>query len=333
MSDKWSEYGAKALADGDELTVAGGFHDGKEVIRVRQGSIEAVPSLESDHEEADTRLLLHAKDASALYERIVVQSCDTDVAMLCVSHFKDLGCKELWFRTCVKDEVRFLPIHLIAQNLGTTLCAALPAYHALTGCDTTSSLSGVGKKRSWEILRKSSAHQESLSEFGTSLLLEENVLMGSELYICNQYTNIAKAGKTADEVRHWLFCKKNTKSDGLPPTSHSLLQHLKRANYQAFIWRKALSPIQHLSSPLNHGWELKMDGLVPTMMTKDTAPSTLLELISCHCKKTSCRRAACLCRVNGLPCTEACTFSSDECENPNNQMEVSDSSDDETDDI
>ena len=67
----------------------------EKVIRVRQVSIEAVPFLESDHEEADTRLLLHAKDASAVCKRIVVQSPDTDVAMLCISHFKDLGCKEL----------------------------------------------------------------------------------------------------------------------------------------------------------------------------------------------------------------------------------------------
>lgn len=210
---------------------------------------------------------------------------------------------------------------MIAQNLGTTVCAALPAYHALTGCDTTSSLSGVGKKKSLEILKKSSDHQESLSEFGTNLLLDD---------IFNQYTNIAKVVKTADEVRYWLFCKKNTQSDRLRPTPDSLLQHMKRANYQPFIWRKALSPIQHLSSPLNHGWELKMDSLAPTMMTKDPAPSTLLELISCPCKKTSCRRAACLCRVNGLRCTEACTCSSDECENPNNQIEVKDSRDDET---
>ena len=136
-------------------------------------------------EEADTRLLLHAKDASAVCERIVVQSPDTDVAMLCISHVKDLGCKKLWFRTGVKDKVRLLPIHLIAQNLGTTLCASLPAYHALTGCDTTSSLSGIGKKKSWEILKKSSDHQESLSEFGTNLLLEENVVARCELYICN----------------------------------------------------------------------------------------------------------------------------------------------------
>ena len=66
--------------------------------------------------------------------------------------------------------------------------------------------------------------------------------MGNELYIGDQYANITKAGKTADEVRYWLFCKKNTKSDGHPPTSDSLLQHMKRANYQAFLLVKGTEP-------------------------------------------------------------------------------------------
>ena len=59
------------------------------------GSAVVEPNLRSDHEEADTRLLLHAKHAAATHPRIVIQSPDTDVAVLSVAHFLDLNCHRL----------------------------------------------------------------------------------------------------------------------------------------------------------------------------------------------------------------------------------------------
>ena len=40
----------------------------------------------------------------------------------------------------------------------------------------------------------------------------------------------------------------------LPPTSDSLLQHLKQSNYQTFVWRHAFEEIQDLEPPEGHGW-------------------------------------------------------------------------------
>ena len=42
---------------------------------------------------------------------------------------------------------RSSPILLLRQKLGKKLCKGLPAFHALTGCDTTSAIAGVGKKK------------------------------------------------------------------------------------------------------------------------------------------------------------------------------------------
>jgi hypothetical protein len=39
--------------------------------------------------------------------------------------------------------------------LGAVLCRALPAAHALTGCDTTVSIFGVGKKTMYKVLKDS----------------------------------------------------------------------------------------------------------------------------------------------------------------------------------
>ena len=42
--------------------------------------------------------------------------------------------------------VRFVPVHDVCQNLSNRVLKVLPAFHALTGCDTTSTLSGIGEK-------------------------------------------------------------------------------------------------------------------------------------------------------------------------------------------
>lgn len=51
--------------------------------------------------------------------------------------------------------------------------------------------------------------------------------------------------------------------------SDSVLQHAKRANYQAYIWRTALRVNQDLPSPEKNGWEKKDDTLKPRYMNKE----------------------------------------------------------------
>ena len=70
--------GQHTLLEGQQLVIGGEFNRAVAVIKGQY-------TLRSDHEEADTRLLLHAKHASEDHERIVIQSPDTDVVLLCVS--------------------------------------------------------------------------------------------------------------------------------------------------------------------------------------------------------------------------------------------------------
>ena len=85
----------QSLNPQQEVFLAGGFKDGMKTASCTQGHCVTVPLLRSDHEEADTRLLLHAKHASQTHRRIVIRSPDTDVAVLCIAHFEDLQCQEL----------------------------------------------------------------------------------------------------------------------------------------------------------------------------------------------------------------------------------------------
>ena len=43
----------------------------------------------------------------------------------------------------------FIPIHEVAVAVGPRKSDTLPLFHALTGCDTVSSLAGIGKKTAW----------------------------------------------------------------------------------------------------------------------------------------------------------------------------------------
>ena len=87
------------LQRGQQVVLAGCYKDGEKTELLRQGLRETVHSLVSDHKEADSRLLLHAKHASHTHARVIIQSPDTDVAILSVAHFQSWECQELWFHT------------------------------------------------------------------------------------------------------------------------------------------------------------------------------------------------------------------------------------------
>ena len=56
----------------------------------------------------------------------------------------------MWFLTetitSAKDNRRYIPVYELGRTLSPTACQILPVAHALTGCDTTSSLFRIGKK-------------------------------------------------------------------------------------------------------------------------------------------------------------------------------------------
>ena len=277
---------------------------------------EDVPALKSNHEEADTRLLLHAKQASRPDSRIVIESPDTDVLVLSVAHFNDINCEEMWFRIGVKDQLRYIPVHDASRKLGETLCRALPAFHAMTGCDTTSALAGIGKKKACSMLCRSQQHQESLGLLGDRRMDKETVTK-CEAFICDLYTCPKQKPRTSDELRYVLFCQKKQKSETLPPTSDSLLQHLKRANYQIIVWGSSIEDVQHLPPPEDNRWDNECAILKPVLMTKEPAPRSLLELTTYQCKKSRCQ-SKCSSNSTGLSCTESsfCMADTEWCKNP-----------------
>ena len=131
-------------------------------------------------------------------------ACSNIYGVLSITHFEDLQCRELWFRTGAKERLRFIPIHRLHSSLGQPFCKALPAFHALPGCDSTSALQGIGKTTALKILLKDNRFQQRLSHFGAGPAVSNESLVSSEAFICSLYNRGGRLTK-ADEVRYLLF--------------------------------------------------------------------------------------------------------------------------------
>ena len=109
-----------------------------------------VRHLRSKLEEADTKIILHALDASAQgATQLSIYSPDTSVLVLALRRYPDL-CSNSCFVTGSGSSRRVINLKSIADALGPTKTAVLPTFHALTGADVTRSFSGKGKATCWD---------------------------------------------------------------------------------------------------------------------------------------------------------------------------------------
>ena len=131
------------------LIVAGGFSE-EERVESSDNRVDT-SVLAAHHDEADTRLIVHCKANFA--ESIVVQARDTDILVLLLTHFHHMPCDKLWLKAGTAKKRKYIPIHTIIEHIpvGQTTLDCLPAFHALTGCDTTSYFSHHSKKTAWKV--------------------------------------------------------------------------------------------------------------------------------------------------------------------------------------
>lgn len=258
------------------------------------------------HEEADSRMMIHALDASLNgFRRIKIQSNDTDVVVLAVSIAPLLPLDELWISYGSSKQVRNLPAHAIATSLGREKTCVLPMFHALTGCDTVSFFGGRGKKTAWDAWK---VFPELTPTLKALMMLPEDIddaCMGViERFVVLLYDRTSSLRKV-NEVRQELFSRKARSLENIPPTKASLAQHIKRAVFQGgYVWGQTLLKQPTLPSPSRWGWQLENSHWVPYWTTLSQAKDSCYELIRCGCT-VGCR-GRCKCRKASLTCTGLC---------------------------
>ena len=151
------------------------------------------------HTEADTRLVLHAVHSQ--FHTVVVSSRDTDVLLLLVSHFQIMQCQHLWMTSGISKKRRYIPIDAVFNKLPSGSASSLLAFHAFTGCDTTSYIANHTKRSSWKIFKE---HHGLLKNLGIGELTDDTI-QSSETFVCRIF-NVHRTD-SIDAARHLLFSK------------------------------------------------------------------------------------------------------------------------------
>ena len=188
------------------VPVVGGFQDHERVVAISRNHVEVVEEVHSNHEEADTRLILHIQCSIERFGTrcAIVWSPHTDVKILGVYFSHELGI-DIWFRTGTKENVCYIPLHEISANLGQELTATLLAFHAITGCDSTSCFKGRGKKRSSLVLKSSAEEFQNLRNLGDQFLLTAELIDTCEQFTCRLYQPDSDINDI-NILRYMIFC-------------------------------------------------------------------------------------------------------------------------------
>lgn len=145
-----------------------------------------------------------------------------------------IQCNNIWLKTGVKGKVRFILVCLIAKKLGRSVWAAITAFEALTGCDSTSGLFQIGKKKAWTAFVKYPSLHDSVGNLGSQIQPPVLTVMACERFTSSLYMTNKKEGVTPYNVHYWMFCWKHQRSES-SPTSNSLCHHIEHAIYQAYV--------------------------------------------------------------------------------------------------
>ncbi|XP_052123378.1 uncharacterized protein LOC127749403 [Frankliniella occidentalis] len=260
-----------------------------------------------NHEEADTRMLLHVADAvRSGHKEIIIRSTDTDVVVLAVACVEMLpGLEELWVHIGSGKNHRYIAAHEISKSLklklGPKMPQALPAFHALTGCDTVSAFNKIGKKGAWSALTLHPQTVDALID-----LAEGNIAAAKRklfrfviaMFSSAQYQSLA-------EARRALYCSTKRSMDTIPPTEDVTLLHFLRASYCAQVWSQLTVRTQALPSPSDWGFSLKEDGWKPVHRSQPTATEACKDIIvKCGCKSAC--QGNCSCSKRQQKCTDLC---------------------------
>ena len=212
--------------------------------------------------------------------------------------------------------------------LGSVLCRVLPAAYALTGCDTTSSIFGVGKKTMYKVLKDSQKEfvdlsQTACDDIETSVAVDRKFV--ARLY--DPKARFACDHGDLNKLRSRIALQNDASLVKLPPCGATFRQHVLRVSLQVYIWTSLSIAQPPVKSPLQFGWVNK-NGLVLVYFDKQTSSDFLQDLL-CTCKgKTLCSKG-CICFEQNLSCTELCPCQGNFSCNNSNTHTFTDDSDEE----
>ena len=137
------------------------------------------------HEEADTRMIYHVGQLPS-GTNVVVRTVDTDVVVIALGCFHQLQDKKIWVESGVqsKNNLTYISINQLFDQLGEPLCKALPFYYAFTECDYTSSFNRKGKIKPFKLLKKNPELQEAFLNLSHSEGMSDDIKSITKSFVC-----------------------------------------------------------------------------------------------------------------------------------------------------
>ena len=263
------------------------------------------------HEEADTRILVHAKHAvTEGNQTLMIKANDTDVVVIAISilpSLQELGLQKLWIAFGQGKHLKWIPIHDIVSAIGPEKSSGILFFHAFTGCDVVSAFRGKGKKSAWQtwnVCNDASSVFNKLSKYPPTFGDEEDI-KNLKKFMITIYDKSSIA-KCVDDARLELFARKQKSYQSIPPTRAALVQHLKRSAYQTgCIWSQATVCHPETLSPADWGWIKDADIWKTYWSTLPPIATSCQELAKCGCKMEC--HGNCKCYRFGLSCTALCS--------------------------
>ena len=254
-------------------------------------------------------MTIHVAHAAQQYKTVLLCAVDSDIVVLAAFALSQIitPLTALWIAFGTGKHNHIIPVHEICTSLGPQKCFALPLFHAFTGCDTVSCFSGKGKRTAWETWNMN----PDVTEVSSTLmgqpqdLAVDDAMNTIERFVVLMNDKTSSCSKV-NEARIHLFAQKGRDINNIPPTQGALLQHVKRAVYQAgYCWSQALVPQPELPQPEGWGWTANEEGKWEVIWSNlPDASKVSKELLKCGCNKGC--RGNCKCHKAALTCTIMC---------------------------
>ncbi|KAG1652172.1 hypothetical protein GQR58_026483 [Nymphon striatum] len=215
------------------------FSVDKVCIRMTEHSTDVVDELSSNQEEADTKLLLHAKHVFNAHpgKAVLIRSPsgDVDINILFLALFpEDADRIYIDYGTGKSRKV----LQLSTIDMPDTLKSALVGFHAFSGNDYISSIFRKSKRICWKKIEKSKKFTKMFAQLGNQWRIDVALQGLIEEYVCSLFM---KGKRDINEVRYEMFKniyeKKSRIQDLslLPPCCDTLNLRSKRCNYVAKV--------------------------------------------------------------------------------------------------
>ena len=125
---------------------------------------------------------------------------------------------------------------------------------------------------------KQNVYVECFSQLGNDCDLPDSIEKTPEAYVCMLFGSKIKS---VDDTRFEMFIKKHSNQNKiidlcvLPPCYSSLILHMRRANFEAAMWKRSDQSIIEFPEILDHGWNI--DGSIDWIV--EALPDDFTEMV------------------------------------------------------